>query len=60
MKQAAIRDLTLNFDICSSETSIDGRRTTQRYILEERTLRNCRCENLKSDRFSLGGGRCGH
>jgi hypothetical protein len=33
---------------CSSETSLDFQRTTWRYIPEERTLRNHRCENLKS------------
>jgi hypothetical protein len=34
--------------ICFSETSIDFQRTTRRYITEESTLRNYRCENLKS------------
>jgi hypothetical protein len=29
----------------SSETSVDFQRATQRYILEDRTLSNCRCEN---------------
>jgi hypothetical protein len=34
--------------ICSSETSVDTQRTTQRYIPEEGTLHNHRCENLIS------------
>jgi hypothetical protein len=34
--------------ICSSETSVDFQRTTQRYIPEDGTLHNHRCENLKS------------
>jgi hypothetical protein len=34
---------------CSSETSVDSQRTTWRYIPEDRTLHNHRCENLKSD-----------
>jgi hypothetical protein len=33
---------------CSSETSVNFQRTTRRYILEDRTLHNHRCENLKS------------
>jgi hypothetical protein len=34
--------------ICSSETSVGTQRTTQRYIPEDGTLHNHRCENLKS------------
>jgi hypothetical protein len=34
--------------ICSSETSADFQRTTKRYIPEDSTLYNHRCENLKS------------
>jgi hypothetical protein len=34
--------------ICSSETSVDFHQTTWRYIPEDRTLHNHRCENLKS------------
>jgi hypothetical protein len=34
--------------LCSSETSIEFQRTTWRYIREERTLYNHRCENLNS------------
>jgi hypothetical protein len=33
---------------CSSETSVDFQRTTQRYNPEDKTLHNHRCENLKS------------
>jgi hypothetical protein len=33
---------------CSSETSVDFRRATLRYITEDRTPHNHRCENLKS------------
>jgi hypothetical protein len=33
---------------CSSETSVDIQRTTRRYIPEDGTLHNHRCENLKS------------
>jgi hypothetical protein len=36
--------------ICSSETSVDFQRTTRRYIPEDGTLHNHRCENLKSYR----------
>jgi hypothetical protein len=31
-----------------SETSVDFQRTTWRYIPEERTIHNHRCENLNS------------
>jgi hypothetical protein len=34
--------------ICSSETSLDFQRTTLRYIPEDGTLHNHRCENLTS------------
>jgi hypothetical protein len=34
--------------ICSSETSIEARRTTRHPIPEDDTLHNHRCENLKS------------
>jgi hypothetical protein len=34
--------------ICSSETSVDIQWTTRRYIPEDCTLHNNRCENLKS------------
>jgi hypothetical protein len=34
--------------ICSSETSVNFQRTTRRYIPEDSTLHNHRCENLKS------------
>jgi hypothetical protein len=34
--------------IFSSETSVDIQRTTRRYIPEDGTLHNHRCENLKS------------
>jgi hypothetical protein len=34
--------------ICWSETSVDTQRTTRRYIPEDGTLHNNRCENLKS------------
>jgi hypothetical protein len=33
---------------CSSETSVDTQRTTRRYIPEDDTLHNHRCENLES------------
>jgi hypothetical protein len=33
--------------ICCSETSVDFQRTTRRYIPEDITLHNHRCENLK-------------
>jgi hypothetical protein len=42
---------TLKMDaICSSETSVDTKRTTRRYIPEVDNLHNHRCENLKSYR----------
>jgi hypothetical protein len=34
--------------ICCSETSVETQRTTRRYIPEDGTLHNHRCENLKS------------
>jgi hypothetical protein len=34
--------------IYSTETSVDFQRATRRYIPEDRTIRNHRCENLKS------------
>jgi hypothetical protein len=34
--------------ICSSETSVHIQRTTRRYIPEDSTLHNHRCEHLKS------------
>jgi hypothetical protein len=33
---------------CASQTSVDFKRTTWSYILEDRTLHNHRCEHLKS------------
>jgi hypothetical protein len=38
--------------ICFSETSVVTQRTTRRYIPEVDTLRNHRCENLKSYKLS--------
>jgi hypothetical protein len=32
---------------CYSETSVDFQRTTRRYMLEDNTVRNYSCENLK-------------
>jgi hypothetical protein len=40
-------------EICSAETSVDFQRTTRRYIPEDGTLPNHRCENLKSYRALL-------
>jgi hypothetical protein len=37
--------------ICSSETSVDFQRTTRRYIPEDSSLHNHRCEYLKSYAF---------
>jgi hypothetical protein len=37
--------------ICSSETSVETRRTTRRHIPEDDTLHNHRCGNLKSYKF---------
>jgi hypothetical protein len=34
--------------ICSSETSVETQQTTRRHILDDDTLHNHRCENLKS------------
>jgi hypothetical protein len=33
--------------ICSFETSVDFQRTTRRYIPEDKTHHNHRCDNLK-------------
>jgi hypothetical protein len=35
--------------ICASVTAVDIYRTTRRYIAEDRTLHNHRCEDLKSN-----------
>jgi hypothetical protein len=32
--------------ICSSETSVDNQRTTRRYVPEDGTIHNHRCDNL--------------
>jgi hypothetical protein len=42
--------------VCSSETSVDIQRITRRYIPEDGTLHNHRCENLKS--YILVLSRC--
>jgi hypothetical protein len=39
--------------LCSSETSVDIQRNTRRYIPEDNTLHNHRCENLKSYTISV-------
>jgi hypothetical protein len=39
--------------ICSSETSVDTQRATRRYIPEDGTLHDHRCENLKSDIYRI-------
>jgi hypothetical protein len=40
---------TLNMvGTCSSETSVDFQQTKRRYFPEDGTIRNERCENLKS------------
>jgi hypothetical protein len=39
---------------CSSETSVDLQRTARRYILEDTTLHNHRCEKLKSSNQVYG------
>jgi hypothetical protein len=38
---------------CSSETSVDFQRTSRRYIPDDTTLHDLRCENLKSHTRSL-------
>jgi hypothetical protein len=45
--------LRLMAAICSSETSVDFQRTTQRSIPEDSTLHNNRCETLKSYIYTL-------
>jgi hypothetical protein len=41
--------LTMKMEaICSSEISVDIQRTKRRFILEDDTLHNHRCENLKT------------
>jgi hypothetical protein len=46
---SAFYSFTLKMEaICWSETSVDTLRITGRYIPEDRTLYNYRCENLKS------------
>jgi hypothetical protein len=37
--------------ICSPELSVDFQQTTRRYIPEDSTFHNHRCENLKSYTF---------
>jgi hypothetical protein len=39
--------------ICSSETSVEFQRTTRRYIPDDGTLHNHRCENLESYMLEL-------
>jgi hypothetical protein len=39
--------------VCSSETSVDFQRTTRRYIPEDRTLHEHRCENRRSYTYAL-------
>jgi hypothetical protein len=39
--------------VCFSETSLEFQRTTRRYIPEDRTPHNRRCENLKSYNVNL-------
>jgi hypothetical protein len=39
--------------ICTSEMPVDFQHTTRRYIPENRTLPNHRCENLKSYKYEL-------
>jgi hypothetical protein len=39
--------------ICSSETTVEFQRTTRRYIPEDSTLHNHRCENLKSNIYKF-------
>jgi hypothetical protein len=41
--------------ICSSEMSVDIQRTTRRYIPEDGTLHNHRCENLGSYSIAMFG-----
>jgi hypothetical protein len=43
--------------IFSSETSVHFQRTTRRYVPEDRTLHNHRCENLK---FQNNEENCGY
>jgi hypothetical protein len=43
---------------CSSETSVYIQRTIRHYILENRTLHNHSCENLKSDTLNLCSKMC--
>jgi hypothetical protein len=48
--KAGGKELALKMEvICSSETSVEFQRTTRRYIPEESTRHNHRCENLKSN-----------
>jgi hypothetical protein len=48
-KQSSAYSLTLKMEAtCFSEMSVDFPRTTQRYIPEDSTLQNRRCEILKS------------
>jgi hypothetical protein len=42
--------------ICSSETSVETKRTTRRHIPEDYTRHNHRCENLKS--YTVEGFIC--
>jgi hypothetical protein len=50
------RNQSLKMEVtCYSETSVDLQRTTQRYIPEDRTQCNRRCENLKSYRYRTDG-----
>jgi hypothetical protein len=47
-KKPARKQLQADCLLCSSETQVDFQRTTRRNILEDWTLHNHRCQNLKS------------
>jgi hypothetical protein len=44
--------------ICFSKASVDTKRTTRRYISEDGTLHNHRCENLKSCKIAIINRLC--
>jgi hypothetical protein len=45
---------------CLAETSVDFQRTARHYILEDRTFRNHRSENLKSYKHNIAIAALSH
>jgi hypothetical protein len=53
MWQAEFGSILIAQATYSSKTSVHFQRTTWRYILEDKTLHDNRCEYVKSDKFVI-------